>query len=42
MSHADPQRYTFPGFGTEAFPNLLLRGAGRPDNRCLAVYEAEH
>jgi NADH-quinone oxidoreductase subunit F len=42
MSHADPQRYTFPGFGTEAFPNLLLRGAGRPDNRRLAVYEAEH
>jgi len=38
----DRQPYTFPGFGSEKFPNLMLRGAGDLDNWRLAVYEQKH
>jgi NADH-quinone oxidoreductase subunit F len=34
----DPQRYTFDGFGTSKYPNLMLRGAGDLDNWTLAAY----
>jgi len=34
----DPQRYSFDGFGTSRYPNLMLRGAGDLDNWTLAVY----
>ena len=35
----DHHTYTFPGFGSEKFPNLLLRGAGDLNNWHLKVYE---
>jgi NADH-quinone oxidoreductase subunit F len=35
----DPQRYTFEGFGSSAYPNFMLRGAGDLDNWTLAAYE---
>jgi NADH-quinone oxidoreductase subunit F len=35
----DPQRYTFEGFGSQAYPNFMLRGAGDLDNWSLAAYE---
>lgn len=38
----DPQSYTFPGYGTEAFPSLLLRGAGDLDNWKIQAYEGRH
>jgi NADH-quinone oxidoreductase subunit F len=38
----DPQRYTFEGFGSEKYPNLMLRGAGDLGNWLLHVYEAKH
>ena len=38
----DPQIYTFPGFGTDRYPNLMLRGAGDLDNWHLKVYEQRH
>jgi NADH-quinone oxidoreductase subunit F len=38
----DPQKYSFEGFGTPAFPNLMLRGAGNLDNWRLATYQKEH
>ena len=38
----DPHTYTFPGFGSEKFPNLMLRGAGDLDNWHLKVYEQKH
>jgi len=38
----DLQVYTFPGFGTDAFPNLMLRGAGDLNNWPLKVYEQKH
>ena len=38
----DHHTYTFPGFGTEKFPNLMLRGAGDLDNWHLKVYEQKH
>ncbi|MFN8011482.1 MAG: NADH-quinone oxidoreductase subunit NuoF [Holophagaceae bacterium] len=38
----DPQRYTFPGFGSDKYPNLMLRGAGDLDNWKLDVYESKH
>ena len=41
-SKADPQLYTFAGFGGERFPNLMLRGAGNLDNWKRAVYEQKH
>ena len=34
----DPQRYTFEGFGSEAYPNFSLRGAGDLDNWRLKTY----
>ena len=38
----DPQLYTFPGFGSDTYPNLMLRGAGDLDNWHLKVYEQKH
>ena len=38
----DLQTYTFPGFGTDKFPNLMLRGAGDLDNWRRQVYEQKH
>ena len=38
----DPQRYTFEGFGSARYPNLMLRGAGDPENWTRATYEARH
>ncbi len=38
----DHHTYTFPGFGSEKFPNLLLRGAGDLNNWHLPVYEQQH
>jgi NADH-quinone oxidoreductase subunit F len=37
----DPQRYTFEGFGSEAYPNLTLLGAGDLDNWQLKTYETK-
>ena len=37
----DPQSYTFPGFGTDRYPNLTLQGAGNLDNWHLKQYEAK-
>lgn len=34
--------YSFDGFGTDRFPNLLLRGAGDPGNWTRKVYEGKH
>ncbi len=39
---ADPQTYTFPGFGSDRFPNLMLRGAGDLDNWHLKTYVDQH
>ncbi|MDR0498973.1 MAG: SLBB domain-containing protein, partial [Holophagales bacterium] len=38
----DRQRYTFNGFGSKAFPNFLLRGAGDLNNWHLSVYTKTH
>ncbi len=38
----DLQTYTFPGFGSDKFPNLMLRGAGDLDNWRRSVYEQKH
>ena len=38
----DRQRYAFEGFGSEKFPNYLLRGAGDLNNWRLGVYEEKH
>ena len=38
----DSQSYTFEGFGTERFPNFMLRGAGDLDNWHLKTYEQRH
>ncbi len=38
----DPQRYTYEGFGSEKYPNLMLRGAGDLQNWPLKVYESKH
>ena len=38
----DLQSYTFPGFGGERFPNLMLRGAGDLDNWKRSNYEQKH
>jgi len=38
----DRQCYTFEGFGSEKFPNYLLRGAGDLNNWRLGVYEEKH
>ncbi|MDR2697981.1 MAG: NADH-quinone oxidoreductase subunit F, partial [Holophagales bacterium] len=38
----DRQRYTFDGFGSETFPNFLLRGAGDLNNWHLGVYVEAH
>jgi len=38
----DSQRYTFEGFGSDRYPNLMLRGAGDLDNWHLKTYEAQH
>lgn len=38
----DRQSYHFPGYGTAAFPSLLLRGAGDLENWHLQVYESRH
>jgi NADH-quinone oxidoreductase subunit F len=38
----DLQTYTFPGFGSEKFPNLMLRGAGDLDNWKRDAYERKH
>ncbi|MBI4914069.1 MAG: NADH-quinone oxidoreductase subunit NuoF [Acidobacteria bacterium] len=38
----DRHLYTFPGFGSEKFPNLMLRGAGDLDNWPRRVYEQKH
>ena len=38
----DQQTYTFPGFGSDKFPNLMLRGAGDLDNWRREVYEQKH
>ena len=38
----DHHTYTFPGFGSEKFPNLLLRGAGDLNTWHLNVYEQQH
>ena len=38
----DPHTYTFPGFGSEKFPNLMLRGAGDLNNWQLKAYEQKH
>jgi len=38
---SDPQVYTFPGYGTEKFPNLTLQGAGDLDNWHIKNYEAK-
>jgi len=38
----DPQRYTFPGFGSDKYPNLMLRGAGDLDNWTIQTYEQKH
>jgi NADH-quinone oxidoreductase subunit F len=38
----DHHTYTFPGFGSEKFPNLMLRGAGDLNNWHLKVYEQQH
>lgn len=38
----DRQRYTFDGFGSKAFPNFLLRGAGDLNNWHLGVYVEAH
>ena len=38
----DLQTYTFPGFGSDKYPNLMLRGAGDLDNWSRQVYEQKH
>ncbi|HJW34481.1 MAG TPA: hypothetical protein VJ505_14145, partial [Holophagaceae bacterium] len=38
----DPQSYTFANFGSEKYPNLMLRGAGDLNNWTLDVYEQKH
>ena len=38
---SDPQIYTFPGFGTDQYPNLTLQGAGDLDNWHLKTYESK-
>ncbi len=38
----DPQIYSFDGFGTDRFPNLMLRGAGDLQNWPRVVYEQKH
>ena len=35
----DPQRYTFDGFGSSQYPNLMLLGAGDLDNWTLKRYQ---
>ncbi|MDR3671638.1 MAG: NADH-quinone oxidoreductase subunit NuoF [Holophaga sp.] len=35
----DPQRYSFEGFGTDRFPNFMLKGAGDLDNWTLKTYQ---
>ena len=37
----DPQSYTFPGFGSDRYPNLTLQGAGDLDNWHLKTYQAK-
>jgi len=34
----DPQRYSFDGFGSAKYPNLMLQGAGDLDNWTLKTY----
>ena len=34
----DPQRYSFDGFGSAQYPNLMLLGAGDLDNWTLKTY----
>lgn len=41
-SKPDSQVYTFDGFGSERFPNLMLRGAGNAENWKRSVYEQKH
>lgn len=41
-ARSDLQSYTFDGFGTERFPNFLLRGAGDPGNWTRRAYEEKH
>jgi len=38
----DAQIYTFEGFGSDKFPNFMLRGAGNLDNWRLTTYEQQH
>lgn len=38
----DLQSYSFDGFGSSRFPNLMLRGAGDLDNWHLKVYRDKH
>ncbi|HWQ08868.1 MAG TPA: hypothetical protein VN436_07170, partial [Holophaga sp.] len=38
----DLQSYTFDGFGTDRYPNFMLRGAGDLDNWHRTVYEQRH
>jgi len=38
----DKHCYTFKGFGTEKYPNFLLRGAGDLNNWRLGVYQEAH
>ena len=38
----DPQRYSFEGFGSDKYPNLMLRGAGDLNNWPMAVYVSKH
>jgi NADH-quinone oxidoreductase subunit F len=35
----DPQRYSFDGFGSAKYPNLMLQGAGDLDNWTLKTYQ---
>jgi len=38
----DQQRYTFEGYGSDKFPNFLLKGAGDLNNWHRSVYEDKH
>ena len=39
---AGPDFYTFEGFGSDLFPNLMLRGAGDFENWHREIYERKH
>jgi NADH-quinone oxidoreductase subunit F len=38
----DPQRYTFPEFGSAKYPNICLLGAGDLDNWGIQTYKAKY